>query len=359
MPALRRILVTVAIAATATAATVTPAAAHSVSGVTSTNYRTRLLSVRPDVPGIRVEVIEAGSRMQLTNTTDTDVIVFGYQDEPYLRVGPRGVFENQRSPATFLNADRSGSARPPASADPSASPRWEQVSSGTVARWHDHRAHFMGDTDPPQVRDAPDREHVVIPRWTVPFDHGATRIVATGDLTWVPGPSPLPWAIVAAVLAAVAVAVALASWWAAGVAVLVVLLVGVDVAHNVGIALAEAGSTGTRVARVVGGGFYSVLAWAAGVLAVVALLRRRAEGLFAVTFCALVVLLFGGLADLSNLYRSQIPFAWDADLARAAVTVSLGLGVGLTVASVMGIRRHVPLTVAAPGMAGPPSPAGE
>jgi hypothetical protein len=316
--------------------------------VTATNYRTRLLSVRPSVPGVTLKVIEAGSRLELTNTTSTEVIVHGYQGEPYLRIGPDGVFENRKSPATYLNVSRKGPAAPPADADPSARPVWRKTSSDHVARWHDHRTHFMGSRDPLQVRRNPDREFVVNPNWTVDIDHGPTRIVAAGDLTWVPGPAPLPWVLLALGLAAIAIVVALTRAWALGIALLVTLLVVVDVGHSLGIALATGGGTGTKVAKFLLAGFYSVLSWAAGIVGAVALIRRRAEGLFAVAFAALVILLFGGLADISALYRSQLPFQWDTDLARIAVASSLGLGAGLTAAAVLGIRRHLPLTIAPP-----------
>ena len=52
--------------------------------------------------------------------------MLGYQDEPYLRVGPDGVFENRRSPAVYLNANRRGSTAVPRSADPDAEPDWTQ-----------------------------------------------------------------------------------------------------------------------------------------------------------------------------------------------------------------------------------------
>ena len=44
------------------------------------------------------------------------------------------------------------------SADPKAAPLWREVSSGTTAIWHDHRAHFMGNEDPPEVRLARELE---------------------------------------------------------------------------------------------------------------------------------------------------------------------------------------------------------
>src|SRR5690606_26407323 len=59
-----------------------PAAAHNVSGVSSTNYLTTLEAVTPETPGIEVRVVEKGSRIELTNRNDADVVVLGYEDEP-------------------------------------------------------------------------------------------------------------------------------------------------------------------------------------------------------------------------------------------------------------------------------------
>src|SRR5262245_19554287 len=83
-----------------------PAAAHSVGGVGATNFRTTLSALTPAVPGVGLKVIENGSKLELTNTTATEVMVAGYAGEPYARVGPIGTFLNDNSPATYLNADR-------------------------------------------------------------------------------------------------------------------------------------------------------------------------------------------------------------------------------------------------------------
>ena len=70
--------------------------------------------MRPD--GLRVDVVDAGSRLELENRTGETVQVLGYSDEPYLRIERDGVFENRRSPTLYANADRKGSAAVPASA---------------------------------------------------------------------------------------------------------------------------------------------------------------------------------------------------------------------------------------------------
>jgi len=340
MSTMRRTLVTVATAVACLLAAASPAAAHGVAGAGPTNFQTRLKQVTPEVPGIEMRVIEVGSRFELRNTTPTDVVVLGYQGEPYLRVGPEGVFENRRSPATYLNADRQGTTAVPGSADPKAAPEWEQVSEGHVARWHDHRIHWMGSQDPPTVRRAPDRRHVVFPEWTIAMRMGDRTLQATGDLVWVPGPSPFPWlALALALLVAVAV-LALTPAWAPALAVVVALLVVADVVHATGSAFATAGGVGAKLGQLAAGSFVSLFAWAAGVAAAWLLARRRPEGLFAAGFAGAVIAIFGGLVDLSDLTRSQVPFAWGAALARLLVSASLGIGVGLVVAAAVGLRRH-------------------
>lgn len=325
-------------------AAATPASAHGVSGVSATNYRTRLKVVTPVVEGVAVKVIETGSRLQLVNRTAREVTVLGYQDEPYLRVGPAGVFENRRSPATYLNSNRQGNAPIPSNADSSAKPEWKKISSGQVARWHDHRIHWMGKQDPPTVRRAPDRSHVVIPEWRVEMRQGSTSIEAKGDLVWVPAPSALPWMALAAGLFVAALVVGLRPWWARALAVLLGLLVVVDAFHAFGIAFAGVGSPGTKVARVLGGGFFSLVAWVVGGFGVWLLLRRKPDGLYLAAFAGVLVALFGGVADLAILARSQVPFALAPSLARLAVGVSIGLGLGVAVASVLVLRRTKPWT---------------
>ena len=65
-----------------------PAAAHGVGGLQPTNVRSRVLSIEPATPGVDVKVIENGRRLELTNASGATVVVSGYENEPYLRVGP-------------------------------------------------------------------------------------------------------------------------------------------------------------------------------------------------------------------------------------------------------------------------------
>ena len=337
----RRIPITVLFALALVVVTAAPAAAHGIEGIEATNYRTRITSVSPAVDGLTVRVVEAGSRLELVNRTGEDVVVRGYQDEPYLRIDAQGgVFVNRRSPAAYINADREGSLEPPPDADPSANPEWDRTDDGMIARWHDHRAHWMGQRDAPAVRNAPDRRHVVIPRWEVKLDIGRDQTAVVGDLTWIPGPSGTPWLALAAALAALLVIVDLfrpSRLFLAGAVGLLVLL---DLFHIAGKAAAGSGGFAAGVGGVLSGSFFSVAAWAAGGLAVRLLLRGSPDGPFAAAFAGAIIALFGGVADLPDLTRSQVPFAYGDVPARLLVALSLGLGLGLVIAAAVRVHRE-------------------
>lgn len=337
---MRRIVVTVVIAAALLLATAPPAAAHSVAGVTATNYRTTLRDVSPEIEGLTIRIVEAGSRMEARYTGPGDVYVLGYEGERFLRIGARGVYENLKSPATYINKTRDG-IDPPASADPKAAPVWRKISGGNVARWHDHRVHFMGEANPPQVRNAPGERHVISADWKVTFVRGAQSSVASGDLVWEPGPSPAPMvALVIGLFAVVVLASLRRPFLAVGLAV--AALVAVDVVHAVGIGFGNAGSVGTQIGRVFSSSTVSLPAWIVGGGAVWFLSRRRLDGFFAAVFCGLIVAVVGGIADVTVLSRSVIPYALPEVVSRAVVAASLGLGFGVAAASGLSIRRLDP-----------------
>ena len=124
-------------------AVASPASAHVGGGAAGSDYDARIVSVTPEVPGVTVRILQFGDEFELVNETSTEIVVPGYSDEPYLRIGPDGVWRNANSPATYLNLDRYGKAQLPANADADAEPDWEQVSTEPHYVWHDHRTHWM------------------------------------------------------------------------------------------------------------------------------------------------------------------------------------------------------------------------
>ncbi|MGF7239229.1 MAG: hypothetical protein ACQSGP_30370 [Frankia sp.] len=338
---------TVFAAAVAVISTAGTASAHTVSGgAGASDYRTSVTSFTPTVAGLTLTVVENGSRLQLTNATRTDVIVLGYQGEPYLRVGPDGVFTNERSTATYLNETRSGGAAVPATADDQAPPVWRRTAAAPRAGmaatvvWHDHRTHWMSPDRPPIVAANPGAHHRIF-TWQVSFRYGAQAVTARGDLDWVPGPAPTPWVALALGAAALTIALAVGRrTFRPSLAAVLLVLVAADVAHSVGIAADRAGSSSARWHGFLTGNSLQLVAWTAGVLAVIALARRRINALWVAGMVGAVLALADGLPDAGVLYRSSAPFAWPLSVARALTAITVGLGFGLLAAVALALRRH-------------------
>ena len=341
MSAMRRILLVATATLVWLGVAAAPASAHSVSGVSGTNFETTLRSVAPAVPGLTVKVVEVGSRLEVENRTGQELIVLGYKGEPYLRIGPDGVFENRLSPATYLNRSRKGGTPTEAAEKAKVGDTdWAKVSSEPLARWHDHRIHWMGNINPPDVRSSPNTRHVIKmsgddTQWAVRMKLGTQDVVAKGDLIWQPGPSPLPWFALILVALAVVVVVGRGAAWAPAVAAILALLLAIDVFHVVGLGLANAGDIGYRLTKAITQSPYEPLAWLVGILAIVWLRRGRFDGLSLAALSGLQIALFGGVGDLAALSHTVVPFGFGANLARLAVALSTGLGFGIAAVAAM------------------------
>ncbi|MEU8191790.1 hypothetical protein AB0C00_31620, partial [Micromonospora carbonacea] len=191
-PAVAARLVGVLAGLAAVLATATPAAAHGGESPDGTDYRAEVTGVAPARPGLTARVVEGGARLELVNRTGRPIEVIGYTGEPYLRVGPDGVYENSRSPATYLNRTLAGDTALPARADPAAAPDWRRVGDGPTARWHDRRARWQESAPPAAVRADPTREQRVRD-WAVPLRDGVEPVEIRGTLDWVPPPDAYPW----------------------------------------------------------------------------------------------------------------------------------------------------------------------
>jgi hypothetical protein len=316
-----------------------PASAHTISGPRPNNYRSRVVAIAPPAPGVTARVVDLGSKIELTNRSSTEVLVLGYVGEPYLRIGPEGVFENLHSQATYINRSRQGGSVPvDVDTSPSAPPEWKKIGSGNAARWHDHRIHWMGAQLPPAVAAAPGSfQH--LSQQNIKFVHnGVTSRIAV-SLDWVPGPSGLPWLPAIIVLFVLGfVAAFLPKWWRL-LAVLLALLVISDIAHAVAYEIPRPGANSTKVFQFLGGAFVSIAVWVAAILTIVGLVRRRIEALYGVVFVGLLVALIGGATDISALWKSQLPDAGPAWLTRLEVVLALGLGAGLVVGAVIRMLR--------------------
>jgi hypothetical protein len=198
------------------AVVVTAVAAHGAAAHTgsSRGMKATVDALRPNVPGLRFTVRGGDDQLVLRNATSSSVTVLGYSEEPFLRFGPDGVWENQHSPSTYISRERFGRVDLPAKARVGAAPEWKKVSAEPLWAWHDHRIHWMSPDPPPIVAQAPGRRHHVFD-WKVPLAVDGKRIALVGSLDYTPprppagsGSDGFP---VAALAGGVAVGVALAT----------------------------------------------------------------------------------------------------------------------------------------------------
>jgi hypothetical protein len=327
-----------------------PAAAHAVgNGVTASNYQTNVLGVSPAVPGLEIRAVDVGSQLQLVNRTGQEVVVLGYELEPYLRIGPGGVEENQRSPATFSNRSATAPRQVPPEFDAKATPEWRRISGAQVASWHDHRAHWSGRSDPAVVRQAPGQRHVVQPNWQVPIKVGDQTVIASGNIVWVPGPSPWPWIAVAVLLVGAVLLAGGSRWQAQVLATVAAVAVVCDAIHTMGAWLSSPAPVLTQLYS----NASSFAGWIVAGIAIHRLLTGRAEAARPYLLLAAIFLSLAGAApDLPSLARSQVPSGLDPTLTRAAIAATLGLGVGMAIAALLGRQLRIP------ALAGPPAGGG-
>jgi hypothetical protein len=309
-----------------------PASAHAVGGgPAASNYRTNVRGIEPPIPGVSVRVVDGGNQLELTNRGAQEVTILGYENEPYLRVGP-GVFQNERSPSTFSNRSIRTPKQIPAEFSADAPPDWRRISSQPVAVFHDHRAHWSG-ADPPAVKRARGTRQVVTPEWQLPVRVGDKTSILSGNIEWVPGPSPWPWAAVIVALAALVLLVSRGGWQAKVLAVVTALAVVTDAVHTFGV---WTGSTAPILTELYGSAT-SFAGWVIAAIAIQRLLTGNLEaGRTFMLLAAIFLALAGAAPDVPALARSQLPSGLDPVLTRAAISATLGLGGGMLLAALLG-----------------------
>lgn len=180
-----------------------PAAAAHGGG--AAGFFSTVEQVDPQTPGLVVRVLDGDDRLGLRNETGTEIVVPGYDGEPYLRFTRNAVYRNARSPATYLNEERLGNVELPAVANAEAEPAWTQVAERSYYEWHDHRIHWMSPVAPPQVRAAAGRRHHVFD-WRIRLTVDGRPVALRGSLDYEPPPESRFRLVLIAPLAALALA---------------------------------------------------------------------------------------------------------------------------------------------------------
>ncbi|GIJ29243.1 hypothetical protein Vqi01_44050 [Micromonospora qiuiae] len=356
MTLLTRVALLLAGVVAALLATAGPATAHGADAPNGSDYRAEVTAVTPARPELRVRVVEAGARLELTNTGGEPVEVIGYSGEPYLRVGPDGVFENIRSPATYLNRTIAGDTVLPAEVDPAAAPAWQRVDDGPTVRWHDQRALWREPGPPAQVRAAPDREHRVRD-WVVPLRATDGPLEIRGTLDWVPPPDAYTWWVLVTLGALAVGAVGLLPAASAPGRRALAGLGGLLVCGGLAAVLLTVGRVRDDGAEGIGGvlgGLLTGQVWAllvglgaivagwraliAGSPASVADGNRRSNVDFVVALAGACLALFAGVTNAAVFARSVPPVPWPATAARVLVVLVVVAGAGALAAAVL--RLH-------------------
>ncbi|MBS1678671.1 MAG: hypothetical protein JST08_14945 [Actinobacteria bacterium] len=201
MRSARRALLVAALALVSVPALV-PAQALAHGG--NPNFRSEINSIQPPLPsGVSVEVLDYDSYLQLKDMQGHEVVLDGYEGEPYARIEKDGTVQvNEKSPATYLNDSRfETDAAVPKSADPKAPPEWKTVDDSGTFIWHDHRMHWMvAGQLPPQVKDKGKKTKIFT--YEVPMTVDGTKTTLHGTLWWVgsASTSKLPFVIAAIVI---------------------------------------------------------------------------------------------------------------------------------------------------------------
>ena len=327
---MRRALVAMAAIAAALAL---PAAASAHAGTTApvaTNFDARIVGFQPPAGALEAKVVDGDRMLWLRVPAATTVVVPGLLGEPVLRFDATGVWVNLRSLTAQTDRIDRFDLRP--SANPRARPLWHRLTGGHAYAWHEHRLHVL------EPLAHGHKAAATLGPWSVPLLVDGRRHTLNGVLDFrPPGPG---WAWLA-------LACALAACSSAGAA----LPRG---GQRLAVALGLAATLLVWVVRVgrelygrpdVGpGGYLDVFLTAAvGVALLVGLLHTDREVRLFTAFAAGFGSLYEGLTMLPVLTHATALSVLPSGVARVAVALILGLGVGALVGSTThGVRERVP-----------------
>jgi hypothetical protein len=170
-----------------------PGAAAHLGG--PKGYTSTVLGFNPPVTGVSARMLGGDDRMLLHNDSGKVLIIKGYDGEPYLRFADDGVYENDRSPAVYLNSSRFANVQLPPQASAKAQPQWEKILPGHAFTWHDHRVHWMSPIAPPAVQKSPGSKHHIFD-WNIPAELNGKPVKIRGKLDYAPpagGGEPRWW----------------------------------------------------------------------------------------------------------------------------------------------------------------------
>jgi hypothetical protein len=319
----RAVRVAVPIAATAVGvlAFAAPAQAHTLHyGDDASNWVSRITAIKP-VGAVHARIGDDVQRLTVSLGNARQVIIEGYDEEPFVLLRPGGAWLNTRS-----------------GTDTPTPPQWHRVADTSSWTWHDTRTHWPGYTLPPPVETNPNQRQQVLD-WQVGLRADGTSGAISGTLDWVPGPSGKSGAAIATAAFAALLALALVARRTAVISAALVALIAFDVAHSAGMVAGRVGSVGYRLAALPGHGVLPLMLWIFGLGTVVLLHRRREFALYAAAMLAALFCFTEALPSLAILWHSQAINSLPIALNRALVAVLTGFSAATVTATVVVIVR--------------------
>lgn len=314
--------------AAASLLSVAPAHIGSGDSVQARNTESVVESVSPALPsGVKVSIVGFDTFVRI-ESQGHDVLVEGYEEEPYLRISKDGTVDvNDSSMTTVLNSDRYANVDLSTFVK-SDIPKWRTVRTDGVAMWHDHRSHWMSPKPPAVV----DNKGTVL-TWTIPLTVDGNTVAVNGSLYLRDEASKLWWLVaVGAVIASVLLAMSRRR-------LVLPVLMAVSLAGIAVGALAFTGLSGEAQITPV------LLLFSAGafVLSVVnAVVRRLSansdyeDALNAGAGAMMVIGMWLCIEQVSTAYVPGLASPW---MARLVLTTMAGVGISAVVNGVLRIAK--------------------
>lgn len=139
----------------------------------------------PGSPGLKAHTLPSQPlRIDVLNTTGTELEVTGFVGEPFVRIGPTGVHVNLNSPTYYRSGNPDAGGVKPAGAHRGARPRWVLVSRTPEWGWFDFRMEPGKTPIPAQARTA-DRP-IRLDSWSIPTRYGGQAGAIRGHVEYAP-----------------------------------------------------------------------------------------------------------------------------------------------------------------------------
>jgi hypothetical protein len=274
---------------------------HTAVPVVALDYRNHVLAAS-EPAGVRVSVEDAGRKLRVTAASGHDVVVLGYEGEPFLRFDRLGVTANAHSKtAVGLRLVRGASA---------SGTEWEPLSRDHSFAWADART---------WAPSAAVHGRSVVP-WSVPVVVDGARALIRGEMTRSAAPLFWPWLVLAAVpLLAAVIAARRCRWlWAAAT----------GLAALAGLAtLADLGGFATGGLSVSTDRWLLLAVEVALTVVALGLLARPRTRLVAVAALAAFAVL-QALSELAVFRHGVVVSGLPAEAVRAAAALAPGAGIG-------------------------------